>query len=93
MSLPSASLMVTVICTRLGSQPFWPSDCVVSHVSCHSRFFQFQNWSLTLVDVADEHVVFGRLVLGRLVRRPPLLAANPVDLARDAPCCRAPCSR
>ena len=28
--------------------PFWPSDCVVSHVSCHSRFFQFQNSNFDL---------------------------------------------
>src|ERR1700733_8731854 len=35
---------------------------------------------LDVVDVVDEHVVVARLTFGRLVRRPALLAANPIDL-------------
>ena len=84
MSLPSGFLSVRVMRTRLGSQPLWPSVCVVSHVSCHSRFFQFQNSSLTLGDVVDEHVVVARLLFGRLVRRPALLAPHQSIDARRA---------
>src|SRR5688572_29925397 len=45
-SLSFASLMTIVMRTRLGKMPFCPSDCVVSHVSCQSKFFQFQNSNL-----------------------------------------------